>query len=663
MLSLLAAEANQPVSVDTLVEELWDGRPPKSAIANIRTYVAGLRLALGGKCFTSLRATNSGYILDLPSENSETAIFRELTGRARVARSAEGHAEGLRWSERALSVWRGRPMADVPRGVHLNRHADQLEEEWAAVVEEAAEDQLVLGKYSEAVRPLRQLVSDRPWRERAQARLVLALYGCGDVSGALEAYSRATRHLRVELGVDPGPELVDAHRLVLNREPMPPPPVHERPAIEVRTVPSAATPRELPALPHGLVGRGMEMAALLSAAQMEPSPGRARVLTLCGEAGVGKSALAIEVAHRLAALFPDGQLYLDLRTLDRDGTGAASSQAIARRLLCGLGHTPAQIPRQAGEAEKAFRAAVEDRRVIVVVDNVTNAGQIAPLVPASSTCLLLLSSNAFLPVLGAGRTIRLAPLSDSAAERMLIELVGDRRAEREPRAVERIVHACGHLPLALRVAGFRIACSPQRSLTDFADEFADEGSRLDLLEFGGISVRSSLSIAHRQLRGDQSAVDEAATRMLHSLAWLDTPSLSMDALRAWAGSSRPQDLVDRLAELHLLIPAEADTVRFPTLMRLYCRHLDAALPAGFSRHVYSAALRSRGIPTEVSPSAAKFGKQIRYAERGGIPYVFFPGAEGDEVKDIRSGEQVAAAVGEWPPPRADLKPLVGPAHP
>ena len=73
----------------------------------------------------------------------------------------------------------------------------------------------------------------------------------------------------------------------------------------------------------------------------------------------------------------------------------------------------------------------------------------------------------------------------------------------------------------------------------------------------------------------------------------------------------------------------------------------------------AAALRSRGVPTEVSPSAAKFGKQIRYAERRGIPYVWFPGADGDEVKDIRSGDQVAATAGEWTPPRADLKPLVG----
>ncbi|MEN3535233.1 AfsR/SARP family transcriptional regulator [Microbispora sp. ZYX-F-249] len=216
LLTCLLLEPNRPVSIERLFAALWEDRPPKSALANVRSYVNLLRRRLDDH---RLRARPPGYSLTVCDEELDVLEFRESLRQGREAMARSDHAEGLRHFSAALGLWRGGAAEDVPRTMGVAAQLDALEEQRFLAVEEAARARLALGRYAEVIGGLRETLALRPTRERLWGHLMVALYRTGDVAGALTVYGEAREALNLHLGIEPGPELTELHHLMLNRDP------------------------------------------------------------------------------------------------------------------------------------------------------------------------------------------------------------------------------------------------------------------------------------------------------------------------------------------------------------------------------------------------------------------------------------------------------------
>ncbi|GAA0493324.1 hypothetical protein Ade02nite_70260 [Paractinoplanes deccanensis] len=375
VLTVLALEVNRPVPLGRLTELLWTGRPPASAIANIRNHVAALRHTLG----TRIVSRHGAYQLNLAPHELDVTEFRRRAerGRGALARGDAGQAEPDLAA--ALSLWRGPAGQGLPRGAALDVLLAGLESERLRVVEDLAEARLELGHTGELAPMLRDHLAAHPLRERAWSQLMLAHYRAGDLAAALSAYREAQAALHAQLGVDPGAELTRLHVAMLERAPLLDPPARGR---------APAIPRELPPDPALPPGRSRELTALLAAARPEHGERTPAAVVLHGPPGSGKSALVTRAGHRLAETFPDGQIFI---TVAGPHLSAAD---LMGRVLRALGVPPAEVPDQPDERLGRYRSLLATRRVLIVVDGAAATEQVWPLIPARHGSALLVTSQA-----------------------------------------------------------------------------------------------------------------------------------------------------------------------------------------------------------------------------------------------------------------------------
>ncbi|MEV1179004.1 AfsR/SARP family transcriptional regulator, partial [Nonomuraea sp. NPDC049784] len=243
LLASLLLDANQVVSSDVLVEVLWPRTQPSSAVANLRTYVSSLRSA-----GVQIAAQASGYAIELDADRLDALRFEELVARARAAGRTEEGSEHLR---RALALWRGTPLGDLPASPLWDGRLRALTQARLTAAEELVETKLARGEHATAIDDLRELIGEHPYREDLWQRLILALHHSGRRAEALHAYTTIRRQLVDDLGIEPGQELRDVHASVLAGDP-PPTPV---PAGDPPPVPAIAAPHQLPADVPDFTGR------------------------------------------------------------------------------------------------------------------------------------------------------------------------------------------------------------------------------------------------------------------------------------------------------------------------------------------------------------------------------------------------------------------------
>lgn len=243
-----------------------------------------------------------------------------------------------------------------------------------------------------------------------------------------------------------------------------------------------------PALPD-LVGREDELTRLRAAAD-------GSLVAVVGHPGVGKTTLAVSVAHQLRPAFPDGCFLVDLRGMDDQ---PMTARAALDQLLRALGVPAARIP--ASEAERAvmYRTVLEQRKVLVLLDNAADEAQVRPLIAAMPGCLTLVTCRRALAGLEAARWVWLDPLEDADAVELLGTIVGRDRVLAEPVAAEELVTLCGNLPLAVRIAGNRLATRPHWSLAHLTAQLRNERTRLSSLSAGDLQVRSAFEMSYRRL--------------------------------------------------------------------------------------------------------------------------------------------------------------------
>jgi DNA-binding SARP family transcriptional activator len=566
LLGLLSVVAGQVVTAESLVDGLWGEEWSPGREKNLHSQVSTLRRRLeqtepggGGR----LARAGTGYRLVLGPGELDVAVFRDLAGRGREAARAGDAAAARELLGQALGVWRGAALADAaPLCPRLAGEAARLEEARAAAVEERVGCDLALGRHAEVVEELAGLVAQFPLRERLAGLLITALYRCGRRGEALAAYDNTRRVLAEELGLDPGPELAGLQARVLADDP----------ALTAPAPPAAGAgvvPRQLPAGLGFFAGREAELkqldelldqAGLPDGVNGNGGPGGAVVISaVAGTAGVGKTALAVHWAHRVAARFPDGQLYVNLRGYD-PGAAVTPEEATAW-FLAALGMPASQIP--AGPAERAglYRSVLAGRRVLIVLDNARDAAQVRPLLPGGGGCLVVVTSRSALAGLAAAegaRPLRLGPLDDEQAALVLVARLGPERVAAEPEAAAELISRCGGLPLALAVMAARAAADPDLPLAVLAAQLAwapeagaaaarqpgGEGPpRLEVLDTGdpATSLRELLSWSHRQL-------SEPTAMMFALLGVHCGPDITVPAAASLAGGPRP-DARRALAEL------------------------------------------------------------------------------------------------------------------
>ncbi|WP_262379702.1 AfsR/SARP family transcriptional regulator [Nonomuraea sp. PA05] len=562
LLATLLLEANQVVGSDTLIEVLWPAGPPSSATANLRTYVSSLRGVLG-TAGARIAAHPSGYAIEVPVERLDLLLFEDLVARARADGRTEAGAAHLR---EALALWRGEPLGDLPASPAWDHRLRALTQARLAAAEELVATKLATGEHASAIDDLRGLIGEHPYREDLWQQLILALHRGGRRAEALHAYTEIRRQLVDELGIEPGQELREAHARVLAEDagtgvgvgvgasaqaaPGADTDAGEDTNAGVRT--GAPPPYQLPADIPDFTGRATAVTELTEALGTHHPDGPPSIAVVVGPPGVGKTALAVHCAHAVRPGYPAGQLHLCLGGTDPSPADPAELLAEALRAL---GVAAAALPPTLRERSALYRSLLAERPMLVFLDDAADTAQVRALLPGNG-CAVLITSRRRITELPGALLLELDVLPPGEAERLLGRIIGPERLAADRQAALDILASCGHLPLAIRIAGARLAGRPGWPLAVFQRRLADESSRLDELRAGDLEVRGSLERSTGRLTG------EAATAF-HALGLLGPASVPGWVADAVLGRPRTEAVVDSLVDASLLRLAGTDALGQP----------------------------------------------------------------------------------------------------
>jgi DNA-binding SARP family transcriptional activator len=599
-LALLLLTAGQPCSSSKLVGGLWGDEPPLSPDVSLRSCVYGIRKILPDS--ERLVTHPSGYLLAVAPGELDLHAFLDLAKSGRDALDGGNPKTARSLLSQAANLWREPPLADLPEVPARQRLLDQRKEARDALTDA----RLAMGEHRQVLGELRGVVAAEPVHEHAWAQLITALYRSGARAEALAAFGRLRLTLISAHGIDPGPELQDLHRRILaddptlmittngahelsqpgNGPPLPPTimrmpapgptpahgpdpaPTPERAiepgpdratapeqAIEPEPAPARTVARpphvtsetaaawqpacQLPMAVADFTGRTVELDSLLE----RLSGAGLAVTVVSGMLGAGKTALAIHAAHLARACFPDGQLYACLD----DGGRPRDPQVVLGELLRGLGVLAGSILATRFEREALYRSTLAGRRVLVLADGASSAAQVRPLLPGTAGSAVVVTSRARLAALDGARFIELGGLEPADSARLLgrISGLGEALAPAEAKAARSIASACGHLPLALRIAGARLTDDPELTMVGLASLLANERGRLDEFEIGEVSVRAGLGATAK-------AVSDDARRALALLAATNEREISGSMIAALLDDTRALNIAAELADSGLL---------------------------------------------------------------------------------------------------------------
>jgi DNA-binding SARP family transcriptional activator/tetratricopeptide (TPR) repeat protein len=570
LLAVLLANVNRPVDVARLVDALWPRGSPRTAPVALRTYVSALRRVLGLAGRTELprlATVPGGYQMCCAPGDLDLLAFEDFVSQGRQA-LADGHpalaAERLR---RALGLWRGRPFEDVALDPGTRVELIRLEERRLAAEEAWIDTQLALGHHEDLLAELGSLAAAEPMRERLWAQWMLALHRSGRRADALRAYRDLRQHLVRELGIEPSPPLQRLHVQILtgHADIAAPPRVAERSDGAPPPV-----PRQLPADIASFTGRDTELARLLTLAAGQPEA--LVISSIDGMAGIGKTALAVHAAHRLADRYPDGQLFVDLHGFTKNVSPVQPADALDRMLRC-LGVLGEQLPHDLDARAALFRTRLAGRRVLILLDNAATEAQVLPLLPGTSSCLVLVTSRTRLPGLTDTQPMSLDVLPAREALDLFTRTAGARRLADTPvHQVAEIVELCGHLPLAIRVAAARLRARSNWTAAHLADRLRDQRHRLAELTVGGLSVPATIDLSYHHLPGE-------ARRVYGLLGLHPGPDLDLHAAAALTGKSLRYtgNLLDSLVDAHLVQEPVAGRYRFHDLLRAHAAAISSTV--------------------------------------------------------------------------------------
>ncbi|QGZ49469.1 MULTISPECIES: AfsR/SARP family transcriptional regulator [Streptomyces] len=553
LLAALLLRDGRTATASELIDAIWGEEPPSQALAAVRTYASRLRKILPPGVLVS---ESGGYAIRPHRDALDLTVAQELAAEAEKLRAGGDRGAARARINKALGLWDGEALASVP-GPYAETQRTRLEEWRLQLVETRLDMDLEAGAHAEAVSELTALTAAHPLRERLRELLMLALYRSGRQAEALAVYADTRRLLADELGVDPNPELSRLQQRILQADAE-----LARPVEESAPAPTVSRPAQLPATVPDFTGRAAfvrELGDRLVAAEGSVMA----VSALAGIGGVGKTTLAVHVAHEARPHFPDGQLYVDLQGA---GSRAAAPETVLGAFLRALGTPDSAIPDSLDERAALYRSTLDGRRILVLLDNARDAAQIRPLLPGTAGCAALVTSRIRMVDLAGAHLVDLDVMSPEEALRLFTRIVGVERVSAEREAALDVVAACGFLPLAIRIAASRLAARRTWTVAALAAKLADERRRLDELQAGDLAVKATFELGYGQL-------EPAQARAFRLLGLADGPDISLTAAAAVLDLPLhdTEDLLEALVDTSLLESAAPGRYRYHDLVRLYAR--------------------------------------------------------------------------------------------
>ncbi|MGI5159339.1 BTAD domain-containing putative transcriptional regulator [Microbispora sp. CA-102843] len=532
-MAYLLLNAGRVVSIERLIDAMWGYDPPDTARSQIHASITAIRKVLRGAGAVRLLETRAGGYVARPEPGQVDAQeFTELVAGGEL--------------RKALDLWSGEALEDV----HAH-YVTGVRELWndrrLSAYERLAEGELAAGRHGDLLDELAAQVTANPLREKLNGHLVLALYRAGRQPDALAAARAYRTALADEQGLDPGHAFTELERAVLADDPA------LRLADAAPAVPGP--PCRSTFLPYDIPDFSGRTAELERLGDDYHGPA---VVTIDGMAGIGKTTLAVHVAHRLAARYPDGRLFIDLRahTAGREPIDAAALEALLRQ----LGVPADRIPVTPAERSALWRAELADRRVLAVLDNALDAEHVRPLLPGRSDTLVLITSRRRLVDLDGARALSVDVLGEADGVELFERIVGE-RAHQEPDAVREVLRLCGHLPLAIRISAARLQHRPRWTVSYLAGRLRDHRRLLD-------GVSAAFALSYEQLHEDEQ-------RMFRLLGLV--PGRDIDVCGAAALAGIPEDeaeeLLEGLLDAHMLLQLEPGRYTFHDLLREHARSL------------------------------------------------------------------------------------------
>ncbi|WP_250028261.1 AfsR/SARP family transcriptional regulator [Paractinoplanes maris] len=544
VLAMLLLHAGRVLGVGTLADAVWGADPPATARGQLQTCVSRLRRSLPAD---AIRSDPAGYCLTPGAGELDAAEFTRLVAGARE------HQDPALY-RRALDLWRGDTAAGIDaHGVR--QAAVVLDQQHVAALEGWAELELAAGHEGDLIGELSAAVDRFPLQEKLSGQLMRALYSAGRPADALAEYRRIRSVLRDELGLDPGRELRDLQAAMLSGDATGPPSAPSRIRCLPRTV-------------GDFTGRAGVVHRLVRA--IDDGAGRPVVAVIDGMAGSGKTTLALHVSALLGDRYPDAHLFVDLH--GHDAEQPLDPAAALLVLLGQLGIEAGRIPPGLVDRVSLWRTELAQRRALVLFDNAASSAQLTDLLPTAPGSLALVTGRRRLLGLDGVHPESLSVLSADEAITLLARIAGA-RVWAEPEAGAEVVRRCGGLPLAIRLAGARLAHRPRWRVADLVRRLG--GSALPELAAEDRSVAGAFALSYEQL--------PPPARRVFRLLGLN-PAGEFDAITAAALTGLPlpevQDLLDDLVDVHLVDEPEPEVYRLHDLLRQYAAALAAELPPG-----------------------------------------------------------------------------------
>ncbi|MDF5757183.1 BTAD domain-containing putative transcriptional regulator [Spongiactinospora sp. TRM90649] len=588
VLALLLLDPNRIVTIGRLMVAIYGDNPPTTSRSQVQICISALRRMFAKHGVNDLISTHSqGYAIQAGAEQIDAHRFESLLQRARQSRETGDAEDAARQYREALSLWRG-PVLDGIESRLVQSAAGRLTENRIAAQQDCIELELELGRHQDLVGELTELVEEHPLRERLRGQLMLALYRSGRQAEALQVYRTARRTMIDELGLEPNEHLQRLEYAILTSDERLAVPVKQAPAPDPAPAPQPVEEEPRPPQPGGNVphmlptdiadftGRTKQVEEIrqqLVLAAEDRSRFAVPVIVIAGKAGIGKSTIAVHTSHSVSDRFPDGQLYADLH-------GAASRpispMQVLERFLRALRVSGSAIPDTLDERAEMYRDLLADRRMLVVLDDAGNEGQVVPLLPGNPACAVIVTSRSRLAGLAGAIHVDVDVFDVNQSIDLLSRIAGAERVQSEADAAANLAELCGQLPLALRIAGARLSARPHWSIEQLAGRLEDETRRLDELKHGEMGIRASISLTYE-------STSEQARRLFRRLAILDAQLFS-----AWVSAALldeplddTQDLLDDLADAQLIETTGVghgihSQYRFHDLIRVFARERLAA---------------------------------------------------------------------------------------
>lgn len=514
-LAALAWDAGRTVSVDTLIRRIWDEHPPAKAREALHAHISRIRgaLSIAGCDAPVIVSRTNSYSMEVDPDRVDIRLYRSCVERARSLRDSGDEQAAMRLLDRADSLWHGEPLAGIGGSWAEHLRAAIAETRLVAGLARA-EILLDGGKFIDAVPVLLPLAEAHPADEYLAERLAVALYGSNRTADATRLLQRTRQRVIRDSGLDAGGGLRRVQQGILAGTPATALLLgagagagagvgagvgRKEPSRPTRRVPDNL-PRDVP-----WAGRDDELRRLMSA--LREGQGTSDVVTveaIHGMGGVGKTALAVHLAHGVRDWFPAGRVFLHLGGCSADRMPLNPARALTE-LLRLLGIPAKELPGELDELVALWRSVTRDRRMLVILDDATSSAQIRPLLPGASPTAVVVTSRRRLPGLPGVRPVSLDVLPPEPAAALFTQRLGSGR-DADLSEVAEIVRLCGYLPLAVEIAASRLLARPSWTTADLLRQLADGDGRLAQLHDVERTLTRVFEISYQGLNTEQQLV-------------------------------------------------------------------------------------------------------------------------------------------------------------